>query len=230
MRELASALDAKGKLCLLTGPSKTGKTTLYTRTLERKGLEPITVRCDSSMTSDDFWRQALEKINFERLSALQSSASTKTSGSGKIGATIGWKWLAGLLGEVSVGVEKNMGEIQIREKILSKPSPDHLVPVLKHLPTVLIVEDFHYLDAKTKRNVFQQWKVFVDGEVSVIVVGTTHHAVDLAFANRDLIGRIAQVDLSTWSLDDLEKIAILGFEVLKLDVSPSARLGATLTL
>lgn len=230
MRELASALDAKGKLCLLTGPSKTGKTTLYTRTLERKGLEPITVRCDSSMTSDDFWRQALEKINFERLSALQSSASTKTSGSGKIGATIGWKWLAGLLGEVSVGVEKNMGEIQIREKILSKPSPDHLVPVLKHLPTVLIVEDFHYLDAKTKRNVFQQWKVFVDGEVSVIVVGTTHHAVDLAFANRDLIGRIAQVDLSTWSLDDLEKIAILGFEVLKIDVSPSARLGATLTL
>ncbi len=32
-RELANALDAKGKLCLLTGPSKTGKTTLYTRVL-----------------------------------------------------------------------------------------------------------------------------------------------------------------------------------------------------
>jgi hypothetical protein len=30
-----------------------------------------------------------------------------------------------------------------------------------------------------RRKVFQQWKVFVDSEASVIVVGTTHHAVDL---------------------------------------------------
>lgn len=215
-KELAGALDAKGKLCLLTGPSKTGKTTLYTRTLQDKGLEPIIVRCDASMTSDDFWKRALEKINFDRLSTVQNSASTKTSGSGKIGGTIGWKWLAGLLGEVSIGVEQTMGEIQIREKILSKPSPDHLVPVLKYLPTVLVVEDFHYLDATTKKTVFQQWKVFVDGEVSVIVVGTTHHAVDLAYANSDLVGRIAQVDLSMWSNDDLERIATLGFGVLKL--------------
>lgn len=67
-----------------------------------------------------------------------------------------------------------------------KSAPDHLIPILKTLPTALVVEDFHYLETRVQRNVFQQWKVFCDSQVSVIVVGTTHRAVDLAHANKDL--------------------------------------------
>ena len=177
-QNLSSALDAEGKLCLLTGPSKTGKTTLYTKVLLDKGLQTLIVRCDATVTAPEFWKRALERIDFGRLSSSQTSKSEKVTGSGKIGGKIGWAWLAGLLGEVSIGVDSSMGEVEIREKILSQPSPDHLIPVLKNLPIVLVVEDFHYLDAEAKRNIFQQWKVFVDNEVSVIVVGTTHHAVD----------------------------------------------------
>lgn len=216
---LEDALDARGKLCLLTGPSKTGKTTLYTRVLSDRELYPLVIRCDSTLTPEELWKRALEKVDFERLSAIQTSKSSKEAATGKLGGTIGWKWLAGLLGEVSVGVEKNMGEVQVRDKILATACPDHLIPIVKNLPAVLVVEDFHYLNRTAKRTVFQQWKTFIDNEVSVIVVGTTHHAVDLAYANRDLVGRIAQIDLSTWSLSDLEKIAIQGFDFLKLGVS-----------
>jgi hypothetical protein len=113
------------------------------------------------------------------LNSTQTGKSGKTSGTGKVAGTVGWSWLAGLLGEVSVGVERSMSELQIRERILAEPSPHHLIPVLRNLPVVLVVEDFHYLEDDVKRKVFQQWKVFVDSEVSVIVVGTTHHAVDL---------------------------------------------------
>ena len=205
-QNLSSALDAEGKLCLLTGPSKTGKTTLYTKVLLDKGLQTLIVRCDATVTAPEFWKRALERIDFGRLSSSQTSKSEKVTGSGKIGGKIGWAWLAGLLGEVSIGVDSSMGEVEIREKILSQPSPDHLIPVLKNLPIVLVVEDFHHLDAEAKRNIFQRWKVFVDNEVSVIVVGTTHHAVDLAYANRDLVGRTYQIDLSTWDILDLIKI------------------------
>ncbi|MEJ7138027.1 AAA family ATPase [Amphibiibacter pelophylacis] len=218
--ELADALDTRGKLALLTGPSKTGKTTLYSRVLEERNVEPLTVRCDADLTSEEFWRRALERVNFERLASLQDNEARKVSAGAKLGGKIGWAWLAGLLGEVNVGVEKSMGEVEIREKILSKPSPHHLVPILKALPLVMVVEDFHYLIPKTKEAIFQQWKVFVDSEVSVIVVGTTHHAVDLAYANRDLVGRIAQIDLSTWNTADLEKIATLGFTKLGVKADP----------
>lgn len=216
--KLALAIEAKGTLCLLTGPSKTGKTTLYKKVVTDQKLEALVVRCDIGLTATEFWKSALEKIDFERLNTRQSSEGSQVSGSGKVGGKIGWGWLAGLLGEVSLGVNSSTNETEIRERILSKPSPDHLIPVLQKLPIILIVEDFHYLQPDVKENIFQQWKVFVDNEVSVIVVGTTHHAVDLAYANRDLVGRISQIGLSTWNENDLKKIVIQGTEYLKVEV------------
>ena len=51
----------------------------------------------------------------------------------------------------------------------------------------------------------------------MIVVGTTHHASDLAYANSDLLGRIVQVDLKRWSESDLKKIASRGFKFLGIN-------------
>ncbi len=217
-RTLSNGLAAEGRLCLLTGPSKTGKTTLYRKVLSQEDLEPIIVRCDAGVSTEELWRRGLEAVDFDRLASIQAGTSGKLSGTGKIGGKIGWAWLAGLTGEVSATAEGSVSDLDIREKILAAPSPHHLIPVLRNLPAVLVVEDFHYLDPDVKRNVFQQWKVFVDNEVSVIIVGTTHHAADLADANKDLIGRIAQIDLPTWNASDLAKIAKQGFNRLRIGV------------
>lgn len=213
-RELTDTLNTKGKLALLTGPSKTGKSTLYSHVLAEKELAPLTIRCDQDLTAQEFWRRALEQVNFERIATLNESHQEKISGGAKIGGKIGWSWLAGLLGEVNIGIEGQVSDARIREKILSQPSPSHLIPILKNLPLILVVEDFHYLSETVKKSIFQQWKAFVDNEVSVIVVGTTHHAADLAHANSDLVGRIAQIDLNTWGTSDLEAIASQGFLTL----------------
>lgn len=53
---------------------------------------------------------------------------------------------------------------------------------------------------------------FVDNEVSVVVVETTHHSADIAFANKDLVGRIAHIELGTWNLDDLKQIPLQGLQ------------------
>ena len=85
---LADALDAKGKLCLLTGPSKTGKTTLYTRVLSERDLHPMVMRCDSNLTSEEFWKRALEKVDFNRLSTVQTSKASRATTNGKIGGIL----------------------------------------------------------------------------------------------------------------------------------------------
>lgn len=220
-RMLLRGLEAKGRLCLLTGPSKTGKTTLYTKVLSSEGLEPIVVRCDGGVSSQELWKRALERVDFERLASIQSGKSGKVGGGGKLGGKIGWAWLAGVSGEASATVERSRSDLQIKERILADPSPHHLLPVLQELPAVLVVEDFHYLEDEVKRYVFQQWKVFTDNGVSVIVVGTTHHAADLAEANRDLVGRITQIELSTWDASDLARIARQGFNSLRINVTRS---------
>jgi len=215
---LLSGLAENGQLCLITGPSKTGKTTLYRRVLKTLNLEPIIIRCNDKLTADDFWKQPLESLDFGRIAESESAKARTLSGKLGVKAKIGWKWLGELTGQIGAETDSTISESQIRQYVLAKPSPRHLIPLLKYLPYVLIVEDFHYLKEDVQKSIFQQWKEFTDNEVSVIVLGTTHHAVDIAHANKDLIGRLCQIDISTWSDDDLKKIVENGFNYLSVSL------------
>jgi hypothetical protein len=84
------------------------------------------------------------------------------------------------------------------------------------MPLQLIVEDFHYLEPDVKKEIFQQWKSFVDEGISVLVVSTTHHSNELFSANTDLSGRTRVLDIGQWRSEDLAKIVKLGFDHLGL--------------
>ncbi len=217
--QIQSVLNSGGRLCLLTGPSKTGKTTLYKRVIQEINKKPLTIRCDNQLDPESFWKQALETIDFNRISSIVNDKSGEISG--EITGKFGWAWLANLIGETKVGVKGSMSESEIREKILAKASPQHLIPILKFCPIVLVVEDFHYLTSECQQTIFQQWKAFIDEEVSVIVVGTTHHAFDLARANKDLVGRIVHIETKAWTPKDLSSIVNQGFEHLGIQDSLS---------
>jgi hypothetical protein len=216
--DLQDFIESRGTLCLVTGPSKTGKTTLVARVAYNLGMTPLHVRCVETLTPEEFWRQALEGLRFSRIRETSHEDSTEVSFEGKVQGKLGWAWLAEMLGEFTSGCSGSHTEDEIREKILAAPCAQHLIPVLKHSNTLLVVEDFHYLTDKHQRAIFQEWKSFVDEEVSVVVIGTTHHACDLAYANKDLTGRIGHVELGTWLNSDLRQIAEKGFGVLNVEV------------
>jgi len=219
--ELTNFLSIPGKVCLITGPSKTGKSTLYQKVLSTLKKEPLIVRCDSDMSVEDLWRKALEEVDFERIITKSNAGQVSISASAKAGASMGWAWLGKLIGEFSIGLTGAVTNTTVREHILSKPSAIHIIPVLKNLPYTLVIEDFHYLKEEVKSSLFQQWKSFIDNEVSVIVLGTTHHAIDLAYSNRDLIGRITHIEVGTWDIQDLNKIVVQGFDSLNLKLDQS---------
>lgn len=205
---------ANGNLCLLTGSSKTGKTTLYRKILKELNKNPLVIRCSANLNTNDFWAMALENIDFERITTQQNETVDTANGEIKLGGELGWKFLAGLIGEAKLGIEKQDSDLKVREKVLGKPGSQHLIPILKKTSLFLVVEDFHYLTEQTQQEVFQQWKAFVDEGVPVLVVGTTHHSSDLANANRDLVGRIKKIDLPRWSEQNLQEIAEKGFLAL----------------
>src|SRR5262245_22225513 len=66
-RMLMSPQKVKGQTTLLTGASKTGKTTLYKRVLSQIDVKPLVVRCDKELNATEFWRRALEQINFDQV-------------------------------------------------------------------------------------------------------------------------------------------------------------------
>ena len=221
-KRLNDALNEKGQLCLLTGPSKTGKTTLYREVLSAKSQIPLIVQCDRSKTSDAIWRQALEAVDFDRIETTSSGKVIKLAADGEASTQIGWSWLANATSRLKGTLARETSETEARKKVLSEPGPDLLIPLLRSTNLVLVIEDFHYLQDVEKTLLFQQWKRFIDNEVPVLVLGTTHRAVDIANSNRDLVGRIAQIDVGHWSSSDLEKICDSGVKHLR------CRLPATL--
>lgn len=211
---LRSAIGESGQLCLVTGPSKTGKTTLYMEVLSGLGLVPLVVPCDKTTTCADIWKRALEAVDFDRVENRSESTTTKLGAEAELSGKLGWKWLAEAAARLKGTISRDTGDSEIRKAILADPGPDLLVPILKETTYILVIEDFHYLIDDQKVVLFQQWKRFIDNEVSVLVLGTTHRAVDIANSNKDLIGRIAQIDVGHWGKADLSSICKKGMEYI----------------
>lgn len=217
-RELWHAISNRGTICLVTGPSKTGKTSLCSRVGEQHGLRLVKVSCDRELTAEEFWRRALEQLEYQRKTGHDDEKIAGIEGSGKISGGFSIPALFGLKGEAGVKASRDHSESSRAERVLARPTASHIVPLLRDSKSILLIEDFHYLAPDAQQTVFQQWKVFVDNELSVIIVGTTHHAADLAYANKDLIGRVSHVNLPVWKRDDLKAIAQRGFEHLHIAV------------
>src|SRR5664279_141036 len=75
-KHLRQAIENKGTLCLVTGPSKTGKTTLVSNVCATLNLKPLVVRCNNQITPEGLWRKALESVDFSRLT--QTTKGKKT--------------------------------------------------------------------------------------------------------------------------------------------------------
>lgn len=207
---LSFSILAEGTLCLLTGPSKTGKTTLYKKVLNNLKRKELLVRCNDQMSTEQFWKAALEKIDFNRITAKKNSKKATT----KIGTNLGWKWL---LTELNLAISGELSEEKSREYVLAEPSPDHLIPILESSDYQLVIEDFHYLIPSVQKSISQQWKVFIDNEISVMVIGTSQRFSDLSLVNHDLIGRVNHIELRRWKNRDLKEIVERGLEYLKVE-------------
>lgn len=115
-RRLNSYLDEKGQLCLITGPSKTGKSTLYKRVLEERGQIPLVVQCTSERTATEMWKVALEQVNFDRVKSISEVGTSKINSSVDVATKFGWKWLAEISGKFTGGLTQEFSETKIRER------------------------------------------------------------------------------------------------------------------
>lgn len=210
-KRLRNSISQGGSICLLTGPSKTGKSTLYKKVIKETKLEPIIIQCSSKLTVNEIWKQALEKLGH---ALITSTSEDRTKNLGFSAATSGKD-----VPNAGVQIGASHRASINNSLVYAEFSPHILVPILKNSNGILIIEDFHYLSDECKKEIFQQWKQFVDNKVSVLIVGTTHRATDIVNSNIDLIGRTEHFEVGQWQIADLVQIAKKGFEFLKVKVS-----------
>jgi AAA domain len=215
-RKLGNALDSAGTLCFLTGPSKSGKATLYSRVAEDKNRKIVRVRCSQSLDITEIWKVVLEEINYERVVENSKTKKRNVGGTGEVEGNIFLSIFAGLKGKAGVSIESEASDSEQSEYIRSNPATQHIIPLLKSQSAMLVIEDFHYLKANVLEDLFEQLKSFVDSQLSVVLVGVAHHVIDIIYSNKDLLGRILHIELGAWKPADLREIARKGFEYLHI--------------
>lgn len=214
---LGDSLQAGPGVISLSGPSKSGKTVFIEKTLGRDRLLQVTGAGIDSPKK--LWDRVFDLIGTPS-KVTEASASNKTGAVG-VKAETSIPLLA--KADVSATATRGMTETTTEEHV-----PDYLNLLIKELGNtefVVFIDDFHYISRDVQMQISQQIKEAVRGGVTFVCASVPYHSDDVLRGNADLRGRIFSIDFDYWNVEELHKIATLGFAALNVQVT-AAVIGA----
>jgi len=210
--EVAAYLSNRHKILSVSGPTKTGKTVLL-RSQVTDDLNPLWLSGGVISSVDDFWAAVADELGVPTEVGMDGGVSqTETgqwSGELNVGAAKG-----GRAKDRSVTRDRRMSERTTRlpkqasrRKLLD--DPDH----------VIIIDDFHYVPSAVQLEIVRGTKDLVFEGVGFIVAAVPHRAYDVVRVEKEMTGRVAQLEVGFWNPQDLKRIATAGFAALNVVAS-----------
>lgn len=187
---LKQALKISGCLTSIIGPSKMGKTVLCEKVIDLKNL--VEVSGVDFKEDSDFWRVIAAKAELPLEGEFSES-------------------------KVFKGTTSEDSHNKKEKFVLTK---DKVIDYFKENGKVLVLDDFHYAPSEVQMHIAQQLKDAIRREFKAIVVSLPHRADDAIRKNADLSGRLSLINIEPWNIEELQKIAIKGFEKLNVKISP----------
>lgn len=214
---LKDALDTPGQLISLAGPSKSGKTVLVERVA---GDNLIAISGVGIRQPDDIWDKVLAWMGVPGsvTSAEQNGHEfgAGISASGKVAVPFVASGAASANGSAKASSSKTFTETRSR---------DGLAQVTREIAKsdyVILVDDFHYMPREVQVEAAKALKEAVRLNIKVCTAAVLHRGDDILRANPELRGRVRSVDLEYWSLEDLKRIAVAGFDRLNVEIEDDA--------
>lgn len=206
---LSAAKDNLCKLVTITGQTKSGKTVLARKIFPR--TEAVWVDGGAISCLSDFW-----EIVIEQLELFTSSEEEETSGRG---SEIGGSGSAGANFIVAKGETKLSTTISNQHGKTSRKgrstSPQIIaIKGLEKYMKPLIVDDFHYIDKTLQASIVRALKSLIFDGLPVAIIAIPHRRYDAIKVEREMAGRIEQISIPSWSLDELVFIPLTGFDLL----------------
>jgi hypothetical protein len=217
-QQLRDALKTPNVVVSLSGPSKSGKTALvkYVLTNERT----IFVSGAEINAASDLWDRVLDYLDVPDTVANQSSDSSGDSDGTNVSAGVTVPGLFTANVGRSQTSSSNVGGS--RTETRSRNSLKQIQDIIGDSDVVVFLDDFHYIDSTVQREVAKQIKAASERGITIIVASVPHRADDVVRTNAELRGRVRQIDTTYWSVPELEKIALVGFPLLNVDVEPDS--------
>lgn len=210
---LNDALDAGAVVVSLSGPSKSGKTVFVEKNIGRERLIQVT---GAGVTSAKMlWDRVFDIVGTPISERITTSAGEKSTLSA--GVSVGGGPVIPVKATATATDEKN--DSTTLQKDFAVDYLQLLIRGLGGTGMVVFVDDFHYIPRDIQVEISNQIKEAIRNQVAFIVASVPYHADDAIRANPDLRGRSVKIDFDYWSPDELEKIAVRGFDALNVDAS-----------
>ncbi|MBG6092620.1 ATP-binding protein [Actinomadura viridis] len=200
-------LDERHRILSVSGPTKTGKTVLMRRMLRDK--DAIWLSGGSINDLGDFWSQIADKLSlFTEIEVTDSSAETENrTTKGEIGVAL---IKTGRDGQS--GTSYTSGNRILRNRPIAAAAREGLRTGLYPL----VIDDFHYIDPDVQLQIVRGLKDLVFDGVPVIVIAVPHRAYDVVRVEKEMTGRVEQLEVGFWSSEELIEIARQGFSALNV--------------
>jgi hypothetical protein len=201
-------LDERHKILSLSGPTKSGKTVLLRRVVENA----IWLSGGAIDSHDGFWTTVIDRLGAYTAETAETSSENASAESDSLQGGI--SAVGRIVGEHRDTTERSVG----KRHALARQRPAHLVAreeLLKTLPPI-VVDDFHYIDSAVQLQIVRSLKELVFDGLPVILASVPHRAFDVVRVEKEMTGRLQQLEIPFWQEDELQGIAGSGFQALNV--------------
>lgn len=196
-------LDERHKILSLSGPTKTGKTVLLRSLLD----DPIWLSGGAIESMGAFWGVVSDKLAIYTELGVDDSSEDSDSRSWQAGGGI-----KVVEGHRAGSSQTSTGRTNRRSR--SRPADAAAREALMGALRPLVVDDFHYMATDLQLSVVRNLKELVFDGLPVIFAAVPHRAYDAVRVEKEMTGRVEQLQIPFWEKDELLGIAAAGFDAL----------------
>jgi hypothetical protein len=209
---LLEAIETKGFISSVSGPSKSGKTVLCETVIGKRKM--LIVTGGGVAAEDQFWRKMRQKLGLPVASRREKGRDKGGEFGGKASVSMQLPLVAG--GKAKLEGTLKTSESSIEGFDYDGPDGTELLEYVASKGYTLVVDDFHYIDRTVQKSLAEQFKEAARQGAVIVVVSVSHWSDDAIRANPDLRGRVASIDIPYWSDAELRMIAEKGFPLLNV--------------
>lgn len=217
--KLKRALATPNVIVSLSGPSKSGKTVLAKKLVGEENL--IHVFGAEIASGSELWERVLGWMDAPSSVTEQNTDSRANKTGGEVAAkgTILVAEASGKATFDTTGTHSQSASATRADNSLSR-----VVREIAKSDYVVFLDDFHYIPTEAaQQDVARQLKAAGERGIKICTATVPHRADNVVRNNPELRGRLAQVDTTFWSPEELVEIAKAGFAKLQVKL-PQAKM------
>lgn len=209
-------LQVGGKIIILSGPSKIGKTVLINKVLDKTKI--VMIQGGELTDETDLMLEILKKLS--KLPAEQNTIQTlKTSVSAN--ATVDsklsfWSMVGYKIG-ITVGAEANK---TTQKTFVDDPFERAIDYMIKESYT-LVIDDFHYINGDLQKKIIRKLKAPLNNGLRVLLALIPSRTEVIVQKEPDMEFRTTVIDVPLWAKEELEYIPEKGFKALGISLDRS---------